>query len=133
LVNSQARLCHLGIFQEIEWHPDKMALNPVQSLSDILDGLVWVEQVALLDSASRSEIIIFLKGADVIIWVRAEEHPIYFRIRCGLLCPCLPQVIVQGICDEVVLRAFKNLIQTDVRWLGIGVLRGVVVLRWKEA
>jgi hypothetical protein len=50
-----------------------------------------------------------------------------------LPCPCLPQVIIQRICNEVVLRAFKNLIQTHVRWLRIGVLGRVVVLCWKKA
>jgi hypothetical protein len=133
LVNGQTRFCHLGIFQEIEWHPDQMALNPIQFLSDILDGLIRVEQVALFDIASRSEIIVVLKGADVVIWISAEEHPIYFSVRCGLFCPCLPQVIVQGIRDKVVLWTLQNLIQTDVRWLRIGVLGGVVVLCWKEA
>lgn len=47
-VDLQAFLCHLSITQEVQRHPDKVALNAVKLFLDLLQRPALVNQMALL-------------------------------------------------------------------------------------
>jgi hypothetical protein len=55
---------HLGIFQELQWMPDQMALDLCQLLSNFIRWKELVEDMPRLDAPGRKVAVIILKGFD---------------------------------------------------------------------
>ena len=68
----------------------------------------------------------------IIIRIRAEQISKDLCIFGSITRPHIPHIIAQRVGDEVVLGAFQRIVR-DVRRLGVGILRGVEILRWQEA
>lgn len=132
LIHSQSRLGHLSIPQEFQWHPDQMALDLIQFLTNLLDRLEGIEEVTLL-AILRSEDVILLKGLDMVVRVGTEKHAIHFGVDSGPVRPHLPHVVAQRIRDEVVLGSLVDMIHAGVDGLAVGVLGDIVVLGGKQA
>lgn len=110
-----------------------MTLNPIQLLPHLLRRQIRIKQMALLMRPPRPEVIIILKGLDIIIRIRAEQHPICLRVNARLARPGLPDRVAQRIRHELVVPVLEDLVETDVWGSRVRVARRVVVLCWEEA
>ena len=72
LINRQPRLSHLSILQKIKRHPKKMPLNLIQILTHNANRQKRIVQMALLNRFSRRELVVIIKGLDIIVWVGTE-------------------------------------------------------------
>lgn len=57
-------LRHLGILEEIQWHPDQMAFDLIQLLPHLGRRHVWVVQVALFDIVLGKEVLVVVEVFD---------------------------------------------------------------------
>lgn len=86
--------------------------------------------MALLVPSRGSEMVIILECPDAIIRVRVEEISVDLGVQRRRLRPRLPELIAEGILDELVFRALDDLVHADVWGLGVGVVLCFWFLGW---
>lgn len=134
-VDLQARLSHIRVLQEIQRHPDQVALDLVQLLAHDLHRLVKIVQMtSLTRSLGTEESVIVLETLDIVVRIRVEQVPEHFRVSRGTAGPHVPQVVVERVADHgiVLVAAFPDVVAV-AGWLGVGVFGGVERLGFEQA